>query len=170
VPVFGEGLDDEIVATAGRLADSDPLEGESRPRLELLYVIKLPLSVPLEDPPPEAKVAEAERALDRAMEVAEEYPSVETIRDWVAARSVGEAIVEQASLREVEAIVIGGEPPTRIRGGAVLGGVRGAKPAEIGPVTEYVLRNAPCRVLMTAPPELAVEPLPDLPVTPANGA
>jgi APA family basic amino acid/polyamine antiporter len=170
VPVFGEGLDDEIVSTAGRLADSDPLEGESRPRLELLYVIKLPLSVPLEDPPPEAKVAEAERALDRAMEVAEEYPSVETVRSWVAARSEGEAIVEQATLREVEAIVIGGEPPTRIRGGAVLGGVRGAKPAEIGPVTEYVLRNAPCKVLLTAPPELAVEPLPDLPVTPANGA
>ena len=170
VPVFGEGLDDEIVSTAGRLADSDPIAGESRPRLELLYVIKLPLSVPLEDPPPEAKVAEAERALARAMEVAEEYPSVETVQGWVAARSEGEAIVEQAALRDVEAIVIGGEAPTRIRGGAVLGGVRGAKPAEIGPVTEYVLRHAPCRVLLTAPPELGVEPLPELPLSPANGA
>ncbi len=133
-------------------------------------MIKLPLTVPLEDPPPPAKVAEAERALDRAMEVAAEYPSVETVRSWVPARSEGEAIVEQARVREVEAIVIGGEPPTRIRGGAVLGGVRGAKPAEIGPVTEYVLRNAPCKVLMTAPPELAVEPLPPEPVTPGGGA
>ena len=68
----------------------------------------------------------------------------------------------------MEAIVIGGEPPTRIRGGAVLGGVRGAKPAEVGPVTEYVLRHAPCRVLLTAPPELAVEPLPE--PAPAAGA
>ena len=32
------------------------------------------------------------------------------------------------------------------------GGVRGAKPAEIGPVSEYVLKHAPCRVLLTAPP------------------
>ena len=43
VPVFGEGLDDEIVGTAGRLADSDPLPGQSKPRLELFYVIDLPL-------------------------------------------------------------------------------------------------------------------------------
>ena len=37
---------------------------------------------------------------------------------------------------------MGGEPPTRIRGGAVLGGIGGSRPAEIGPVTEYVLRRA----------------------------
>lgn len=163
VPVFGEGLDDEIVSTAGRLADSDPLPGESRPRLDLIYVIELPLTVPLDAPPPSAKVERAERALERAMEVAAEYPSVEVERSWVPARSIGEAIVEQARIREVEAIIIGGEPPTRIRGGAVLGGVRGARPAEIGPVTEYVLRHAPCRVLLTAPPETALEPLPDEP-------
>ena len=42
---------------------------------------------------------------------------------------------------------MGAEPPTRIRGGAVLGGIGGSRPAEIGPVTEYVLRRAPCRVL-----------------------
>ena len=46
---------------------------------------------------------------------------------------------------------MGAEPPTRIRGGAVLGGIGGSRPAEIGPVTEYVLRQAPCRVLLTAP-------------------
>ena len=43
---------------------------------------------------------------------------------------------------------------SRRRGSAVarvLGGVRGSKPAEVGPVTEYVLRHAPCRVLLTAP-------------------
>ena len=48
---------------------------------------------------------------------------------------------------------MGGEPPTRIRGGAVLGGIGAARPDEIGPVTEYVLKKAPCRVLLTAPPE-----------------
>jgi APA family basic amino acid/polyamine antiporter len=163
VPVFGEGLDDEIVSTAGRLADSDPLPGQSKPRLEFLYVIKLPLTVPLDAPPPSQRREEAERALGRAMEVAEEYPSVESDSSWVVARSIGEAIVDEARERAVEAIIIGGEPPTRIRGGAVLGGVRGAKPAEIGPTTEYVLRNAPCRVLLTAPPEPELGPIASTP-------
>jgi basic amino acid/polyamine antiporter, APA family len=60
--------------------------------------------------------------------------------------------VQAARDRDVEVIVMGGEPPTRIRGGAVLGGIGGSRPAEVGPVTEYVLRRAPCRVLVTAPP------------------
>ena len=69
----------------------------------------------------------------------------------VRARSVGAGIVEAARDRDVEMIVMGAEPPTLIRGGAVLGGIGGSRPAEIGPVTEYVLRRAPCRVLVTAP-------------------
>ena len=73
----------------------------------------------------------------------------------IRARTVGAGIVEAARERGVEMIVMGGEPPTRIRGGAVLGGVGGSRPAEIGPVTEYVLRRAPCRVLVTAPPPTA---------------
>jgi basic amino acid/polyamine antiporter, APA family len=48
-------------------------------------------------------------------------------------------------------IVMGGEPPTQIKGGAVLGGIGGERPERIGPVTEYVLTRAPCRVLITAP-------------------
>jgi APA family basic amino acid/polyamine antiporter len=170
VPVFGEGLDDEIVSTAGRLADSDPLPGQRKPRLEFLYVIKLPLTVPLDAPPPADRVKVAEKALARAMEIAEEYPTVEAESGWVGARSIGEAIVDQARERGVEAIIIGGEPPTRIRGGAVLGGVRGAKPAEIGPTTEYVLRNAPCRVLLTAPPEPELEPIAATPDPLTTGA
>ena len=158
VPVFGKGLDDEIVSTACRLADSDPLPGQSKPRLEFLYVIKLPLTVPLNSPPPPERIAKADRAIARALEIAEEYPSVEAHGSWTPARDAGEAIVVQALEREVEAIIVGGEPPTKIRGGAVLGGVRGSKPAEIGPITEYVLRHAPCRVLLTAPPESAPEP------------
>ena len=98
-------------------------------------------------------MTDAERTLARAMEIADEYPGVEGESSYVLARSVGKAIVDQARERAVEAIIVGGEPPSRIRGGAVLGGVRGARPAEVGPVTEYVLRNAPCRVLLTAPAE-----------------
>ena len=153
VPVLGTSkLDDDIVQTACRLAESNPLEGQSNPRLELLYVIDLPLTVPLEGPIPADRVGAAERALSRAREIADEYPGVEADSDYVLARDVGAAIVERAREHDVEAIIVGGEPPTLVRGGAILGGVRGAKPAEIGPVSEYVLKHAPCRVLLTAPP------------------
>ncbi len=152
VPVLGKGkLDDHIVQTACRLAESNPLEGQNNPRLEFLYVIDLPLTVPLDGPLPPERVTAAEETLARAREIAEEYPGVEADSDYVPARNVGEAIVDRAREHAVEAIIVGGEPPTMIRGGAVLGGVRGAKPAEIGPVSEYVLRHAPCRVLLTAP-------------------
>jgi basic amino acid/polyamine antiporter, APA family len=154
VPLLGtKKLNDDIVQTACRLAESNPLEGQSNPRLELLYVIDLPLTVPLEGPIPQEKVAKAERMLSRAREIVEEYPGVESEAGYMLARDVGAAIVERAREHAVEAIIVGGEPPTLIRGGAVLGGVRGSKPAEIGPVSEYVLKNAPCRVLLTAPGE-----------------
>ncbi|HKQ17297.1 MAG TPA: universal stress protein, partial [Solirubrobacterales bacterium] len=128
VPVLGTSkLDDDIVQTACRLAESNPLEGQSNPRLELLYVIDLPLTVPLEGPIPADRVGAAERALSRAREIADEYPGVEADSGYVLARDVGAAIVERAREQDVEAIIVGGEPPTLVRGGAILGGVRGAK-------------------------------------------
>ena len=53
----------------------------------------------------------------------------------------------------VEAIVIGAEPPSPIKGGSVLGGIAGRRPQELGEVTAYVLEKSPCRVLVTAPPD-----------------
>lgn len=153
VPIFGTKLDDDIVSTAGRLADAQPGSGNGGPRLEVIYVMDLPLTVPLTAPPPKERVEAAQTALQRAKEVGEEYESVEVATDIVSARSVGSGIVEEARRRGVEVIVMGGEPPTRVRGGGILGGVRAARPPEIGEVTEYVLKKAPCRVLLTAPPE-----------------
>ncbi len=151
VPVLGTSkLDDDIVSTACRLAES-PLDGQIPPRLELLYVIDLPLTVPLDGPIPAVRVTAAERARARAGEIAAEYPGVEIDSGYVPARDVGEAIVRRAREHGVEAIIVGGEPPSTIRGGALLGGIGASKPAEIGPVSEYVLSNAPCRVLLTAP-------------------
>jgi APA family basic amino acid/polyamine antiporter len=151
VPVFGTKLDDDIVGTAGRLADAADRPGESAPRLEVVYVIDLPLTVPLDAPPPPDRAEAANAALERAVEVGEEYDTVEVHPSVIRARSTGAGIVEAARARDVEMIVMGAEPPTRIRGGAILGGIGGSRPAEIGPVTEYVLRRAPCRVLITAP-------------------
>ena len=86
--------------------------------------------------------------------MSEEYEDVKVTGAVLRARDVGAGIVEAARRSGAEAIVVGAEPPTRIRGGATLGGIGAAKPAEIGAATEYVLKKAPCRVLLTAPPEV----------------
>ena len=158
VPVFGTKLDDDIVATAGRLAAAEQEEAESaeaETRLDLVYVIEVPLTLPLGADLPAEIEKEAQRALERGSDVAEEYEDVKVTAEVVRARGVGAGIVESARRYSSEAIVIGGEPPTKIKGGAKLGGIGAAKPAEIGAATEYVLKKAPCRVLLTAPPEVA---------------
>jgi APA family basic amino acid/polyamine antiporter len=160
VPIFGTELDDDIVATAGRLAAAEGEDGKGGAQLEVIYVVEVPLSLPLDSPISEDRREPAERALARARDVGEEYESVKVRTAIVPARSVGAGIVEQARRRWVEAIVMGGEPPTRIRGGAVMGGIGGSRPGEIGEVTEYVLKKAPCRVLLTAPPEDAPDEQP----------
>ncbi len=48
VPVFGTKLDDDIVGTAGRLADAAERPDEEQPRLELVYVIEVPMKLPLD--------------------------------------------------------------------------------------------------------------------------
>ena len=73
------------------------------------------------------------------------------------ARRAGQAIVEEARRRGVEAIVLAAEEPSRIRGGALLGGRGGPLDNFVGDVTRYVVDKAPCRVILTAPP-------PDAPV------
>jgi APA family basic amino acid/polyamine antiporter len=156
VPVFGTKFDDDIVATAGRLAaaeqeQSDGSDADSR--LDVVYVIEVPLTLPLDALLPPEREEEAQRALARAREVGEEYEDVEVSTEVIRARKVGAGILEAARRSGAEAIVIGGELPTKIRGGARMGGVGGARPAEIGAATEYVLKKAPCRVLLTAPPE-----------------
>lgn len=157
VPVFGGGLDDDIVSTAGRLAaaEQEDADGDAAgSRLALVYVVEVPLAQSLEEELPAQRAAEAQRALERAREVAEEYADVAVTTEALRARKVGAGIVEAARRSGAEAIVIGGEPPTKIRGGATLGGIGAARPAEIGAATEYVLKNAPCQVLLTAPPEV----------------
>jgi len=163
VPVFGTKLDDDIVSTAGRLAAAEQEEGGSdeETKLDLVYVIEVPLTLPLDAELPAEIEQGAQRALKRASDVADEYEDVKVTAEVVRARGVGDGIVEAARRYDSEAIVIGGEPPTKIKGGARLGGIGAAKPAEIGAATEYVLKKAPCRVLLTAPPETAPEPAPN---------
>jgi APA family basic amino acid/polyamine antiporter len=167
VPVFGSKLDDDIVSTAGRLAAAEQAEADGAAadaRLDLVYVVEVPLTLPLDAKLPPEHEKEAQRALERASAVGDEYADVEVHAEVIRARDVGAGIVEAARRTAAEAIVVGAEPPSKIRGGARLGGIGAARPAEIGAATEYVLKKAPCRVLLTAPPETP----PDEPDTPAS--
>ena len=152
VPLLGTPLDDDIVQTAGRLAGVDPEEPEGRAVIEALWVFEIPMSLPLDAALPERQLQEARRALARAKAVGEEYEGVEVATATVRSRRAGQAIVEESRRRGVEAIVLGAEPPSRIRGGALLGGRGGPLDNYVGEITRHVIDKAPCRVVLTAPP------------------
>jgi basic amino acid/polyamine antiporter, APA family len=154
VPIFGTPLDDDIVQTAGRLAtedaDEDVSEGATA-TIEALWVFEVPMALPIDARLPEAQLDRARAALRRAKAVGEEYEGVEVATATVRARRAGQAIVEEARRRGVELIVLAAEEPSRIRGGAVLGG-RASLENFVGDVTKYVVNKAPCRVILTAAP------------------
>jgi basic amino acid/polyamine antiporter, APA family len=152
VPVFGDPLDDDIVGTAGRLAAEEGEEGEGGAVIEALYVVEVPMSLPLDARVPDEEIAKAKRAVARAKEVGEEYDGVVVATAMVRSRAAGEAIVAEAKRRGVEAIVLAAEPPTRLRGGKLLGGRGRPRDRAVGETTRYVLDKAPCRVILTAPP------------------
>jgi basic amino acid/polyamine antiporter, APA family len=152
VPVFGVSLDDDIVGTAGRLAAERADETEGGAVLEALYVFEIPMSLPIDARVPDERVREAKRVLARAKQVGEEYERVEVATAMVRGRSAGQAIVAEARRRGVEAIVLAAEEPTRVRGGAILGGRGRARDRFVGETTRYVVEKAPCKVILTAPP------------------
>ncbi|HMT03912.1 MAG: universal stress protein [Solirubrobacterales bacterium] len=152
VPIFGTALDDDIVSTAGRMAaEEDDQAEETHSVLTILYLIEIPLKRGIKDPLPEEVADEAQRATNRAREVADEYGDVEVRVEIGRVRRLGTGIVFAARRLNADAIVMGAEPPSPIRGGARLGGIGDYRPEEIGPVTAYVLKRSPCRVLLTAP-------------------
>jgi APA family basic amino acid/polyamine antiporter len=155
VPLLGTPLDDDIVQTAGRLAAdeaSDDADGEGGAVIEALWIFEIPMALPLDAALPDARLQEARRALARAKSVGEEYEGVEVATATVRARRVGQAIVDEARRRGVEVIVLGAEEPSRVRGGALLGGRGGPLDNYLSAVTRYVIEKAPCRVILTAPP------------------
>ncbi len=158
VPVFGEALDDDIVGTAGRLAADEAEEGEGGAVLEVLYVIEIPMSLPIDARVPDEKLEKARKALARAREVGGEYEGVEVATAMIRGRTAGSVIVQEAKRRGVEVIVLAAEAPSRIRGGAILGGLGRSQDRFAGDVTRYVIEKAPCKVILTAPPADAEAP------------
>jgi APA family basic amino acid/polyamine antiporter len=150
VPIFGTDLDEDIVSTAGLLAVDDT--GADGANLVIFYPLEVPLTKGLHDQMPDEAEAKARRATDRAEQIALEYSGVSVDSRIARVRKAGSGIVREARERNSDAIVMGAEPPSRVRGGANFGGVGDARPGEVGPVTAYVLKRAPCQVLLTAPP------------------
>ncbi len=128
VPITGSSLDDDIVQTAARLAgESRDDVDEAGAVIEAVWVFEMPLALPLDAPLPEAQMRRARAALARAKVVGEEYEGVHVATATVRARRIGQGIVSEAGRRDVEAIVLAAEEPSRVRGGGVIGRGRAAR-------------------------------------------
>jgi basic amino acid/polyamine antiporter, APA family len=153
VPLFGTRLDEDIVQTAALLVSGEPTDDAAidAATIEAVWIFVIPMSLPIDARLPEAQVKEARQALARAKAVGEEYTGVQVATATVRTRRAGYAIVDEAKRRGVEAIVLGAEEPSLIRGGARLGGRGGPLENFVGDVTKYVVGKAECRVIVTAP-------------------
>ncbi len=153
VPLFGADLDDDIVQTAALLVSGEQTDEAAidTATIEALWIFVIPMSLPLDASLPEAQIKHARQVLARAKAVGEEYTGVQVATATVRTRRAGYAIVDEARRRGVEAIVLGAEEPSLIRGGARLGGRGGPLEGYVGEVSKYVVRKAACRVIVTAP-------------------
>jgi nucleotide-binding universal stress UspA family protein len=83
-------------------------------------VFEVPMALPIDARLPEPQLDRARAALRRAKAVGEEYEGVEVATATVRARRAGQAIVEEARRRGVEAIVLA----RRSRPGSAAGAAR----------------------------------------------
>jgi APA family basic amino acid/polyamine antiporter len=132
VPVIAGQPSDDAMDVACRLA------AEKGSRIVALTVIEVPLDRDLAGGLPELE-QEANRELDEAVAVGDSY-GVRVVGRLERARSAAKAIVAEAEARDAEIIVIG-SPRRRLTG---------AQAAVFGKTVDYVLKHAPCRVLVTA--------------------
>jgi len=128
VPVTGTTADDEVVKLACQLAK------KSKVKIWTVYVLTVKRSLPLDaEITPDVKKAEA--ILDHIATVAEdEGYEVET--DLLQSREAGPTIVDEAVEREADLILMG----------VVYKRTFGQ--FSLGSVVPYVLRNAPCEVIL----------------------
>jgi APA family basic amino acid/polyamine antiporter len=157
VPLLGGELDEDLVQTAALLVSSERRDEAAidRATIEAVWIFRVPMSLPIDAPLPEAQLLAARAALARAKRVGEEYGGVEVATATVRARRIGQAIVEEASRRGVEAIVLAADESTRTRAGSLLGGRTLVGESTISETIRYVVARAPCRVILTAPARAA---------------
>jgi len=153
VPLLGNALDDDIVQTAALLVspESADVAAIDPATIEALWIFRVPMSLPIDAPLPETQLRAARAALARAKRVGEEYDGVEVATATVRARRLGQAIVEEAQRRGVEAIVLAADEGARARAGSLLGGHTLIGESTVSETIRYVVARARCRVILTAP-------------------
>jgi APA family basic amino acid/polyamine antiporter len=129
VPVKPGRASEEAIDLGCRLATD---RGAS---IAAVSVVVVPLELPLDSRLDEEEV-QADEALDAAAAIAELY-GVDLTERIVRARSAGRAIVDEAARRQTEIIVMGA--PRAERRGAVF-----------SDTADFVLKHAPCRVMVAA--------------------
>ena len=160
VPLLGGALDDDLVHTAALLVSSESTDEAAidRATIEAIWIFRVPMSLPIDAPLPEAQLLAARAALARAKRVGEEYNGVEVATATVRARRFGQAIVEEARRRGVEAIVLAADVTARGRAGSLLGGRTLVGESTVSETVRYVVSRAQCRVILTAPARTVAQP------------
>ena len=126
VPVVGTEADEEAIRLACKLAK------KNKGKIYAVYVITIKRNLPLDA---EIEIRAGEGILDRIERVAEEQDyEVET--DLLQARDAGPAIVDETVERGVDLILMGVKYKRRFG------------QFYLGNVVPYVLKNAPCRVIL----------------------
>ncbi len=128
VPLAPGRETEEALDVACRLAT------ERRARVVAIAVVEVPLDLPLDAAMPEAE-DQANELLDAARTLGDSY-GVDVIGRLARGRRAGRAIVREAEQRHSEIVVMGS--PRR----------RQARAPVFGDTTDYVLKHAPCRVMV----------------------
>ena len=137
VPVIGSQADEEAIKLACGLAK------KNKGKIWVVYIITVKRALPL-DAEIEPEVRKAEGILDDMESIAEEQDfEIET--DLLQAREAGPSIVDEAAERGVDLILIGVSYKTRFG------------QFTMGDVVPYVLKNAPCRVILYHQPSYIIE-------------
>lgn len=132
VPIDGSKMDKDVIQLACRLAR------RSKGKVYVTYVIQLERTLPL-DANAKPQIDRGEDVLDRAEQCAEEcdYP---LSTDLLQARAVGPALVNEASERGADLIIIGIN--YKMRFGEF----------SLGDIVPYILKHATCRIILFREP------------------
>jgi APA family basic amino acid/polyamine antiporter len=136
VPIAPGYASDEAMDFACRLA------AERRASIVAFTAIEVPLDQPL-DAELREDVREANQQLDEARAIGDSY-GVRVIERIARTRNIGRAIVDEAIRRGSEIIVMAG--PRRVR-------LQRGRRQIFGDAVDFVLRHAPCRVMVATPRE-----------------
>ncbi len=137
VPMKLGDIGEEMIATAVKLAQ------ERGVSVEALHVIRVPMDLPLDAELLEEE-GRAEASLAEAKALGADH-GVQVVGKTVRARSIGQAIVQEAQDSGADLIVLGSAPRWR------------RQSRFFSPTVDYVLKKAPNEVLIVAFPQGALE-------------